>query len=97
MKKPEDCIDIKEIREAIDSIDKQIVELIACRAKYVKEAAKFKKDKKAVKALDRVQKVIDSKKKLALKHGVSPILIERVYKDMIGFFINEEMKEWESR
>ena len=46
-----DCIDITGIRTAIDSIDNQIVELIAIRSKYVKEAAKFKKDEKAVSSL----------------------------------------------
>lgn len=96
MKKPEKCADIKEIREAIDSIDNKIVELIAKRAKYVKEIVKFKKDKKAIKAPGRAREVINSKKELAVKYGVSSALIEKIYKYMINFFINEEIKEWES-
>jgi len=96
MKKPEDCVDITEIREAIDSIDDRIVELIANRSKYVKEIVKFKKDKKAIKAPDRAQEVINSKKNLAAKYGISPVLIEKIYRYMIDFFINEEIKEWES-
>jgi len=68
--------------------------LKACRTKYVKEAAKFKKDEKAVKDSNRVQKVINSKKEIAEKYGASPELIEKIYGLMIDFFINEEMNEW---
>jgi isochorismate pyruvate lyase len=96
MKKPEDCVDITEIRKAIDSIDNRIVELVANRSKYVKEIVKFKKDKKAIEAPDRVREVINSKKNLAVKYGASPVLIEKIYKDMIDFFINEELREWKS-
>ena len=97
MKDSRDCTNITEIRTAVDIIDDQIVELIAIRSKYVKEAAKFKKDEKSVADSNRVQKVIDSKKELAEKYGASPELIEKIYKIMIDFFINEEMKEWESK
>ena len=72
MKYARECINIVEIRAAIDIIDNQIVELIASRSKYVKEAAKFKNDEKAVKDSNRVQKVINSKKELAEKYGASP-------------------------
>ena len=97
MKDARDCTNMIEIRTAIDIIDNQIVELIASRSKYVKEAAKFKKDEKAVTDSNRVQKVLNSKKELAEKYGASPELIEKIYKMMIDFFINEEMKEWKSK
>ncbi|BDU50419.1 chorismate mutase [Haliovirga abyssi] len=94
MKKAEECLNMREIRDGIDIIDNEIVKLIANRAKYVKEAAKFKKDEKAVKDSNRVKKVLESKKELAKKYGASPDLIEKIYKMMIDFFINEEMQEW---
>ena len=78
MKDARDCTNMIKIRTAMDIIDNQIVELIVSRSKYVKEAAKFKKDEKAVTDSNRVQKVIDSKKQLAEKHGVSPELIEKI-------------------
>ena len=96
MKDAKDCTNMIEIRTAIDIIDNQIVELIASRSKYVKEAAKFKKDEKAVTDSNSVQKVINSKKELAEMYGASSELIEKIYKMMIDFFINEEMKEWKS-
>ena len=87
---------MSEIREVIDVIDHQIVELISSRSQYVQRAAKFKKDENAVRDPARVQQVIESKKELAKKYGVSPELIEKIYRTMIDHFIAEEMKEWKS-
>jgi len=94
MKKVKECKNMQDIRFAIDQIDKKIVESIALRAEYVHEAAKFKNSESEVKDDDRVKNVIESKKALADKYGISPVLISNIYKIMIDFFINEEMKEW---
>ena len=67
------------------------------RSLYVKEAVKFKTDKESVKDSSRVEKIINSKKLLAQKYGLSTNLIETIYRTMIDFFINEEMKEWKSK
>ncbi len=94
MKDPKQCTGMIDIREAIDSIDNQIVKLISQRAEYVNEAAKFKKDATAVKDSQRVTKVINSKKELAIKYGTSPELVGNIYKMMIDYFIDQEMKEF---
>jgi len=96
MKTPDECTNMDDIREAIDSLDNQIVKSIASRANYVHAAAKFKKNEAAVKDETRVQKVISSKKDLARKYGASPELIGNIYTMMIDFFVNEEMTEWKN-
>ncbi len=97
MKKASECQNMIEIRREIDCIDDQIVDLIAKRSEYVKEAAKFKKSEKAVKDIKRVEAVINSKKELAIKYGVSPELIGKLYGMMIEHFVNEEMNEWQQK
>ena len=97
MRRPEECENMIDIREAIDSIDNQIVQLISKRSEYVFNAAKFKKSEAAVKDDDRVKKVIDSKKELARKYGASPELVGNLYKMMIDFFVSEELKEWKTQ
>ncbi len=94
MRKPEECRDMQDIREAIDAIDDQIVRLIADRARYVKAAAPFKTDTQADKDPDRVKKVIQSKKELALHYGVSPELVGELYERMIEYFVKAELDEW---
>ncbi|HPB05038.1 MAG: chorismate mutase [Bacteroidales bacterium] len=96
MKDPEDCKSIEEIRNEIDTVDNQIVKLIAKRAKYVDNAAKFKADIVSVKDDKRVARVIDSRRMLAEEHGISPELIEDIYRVMIKFFVGEEQKKWKA-
>ncbi|MGB3750252.1 MAG: chorismate mutase [Arcobacteraceae bacterium] len=97
MIEPKQCADMNEIRTAIDEIDNDIVKLISKRSQYVHEASKFKKDELAVKDSSRVTKVINSKRELALKYGASPELIGDIYKMMLDFFIEEELKEWNNQ
>ncbi|MBN1499456.1 MAG: chorismate mutase [Spirochaetes bacterium] len=94
MKTADECENMYEIREAIDSIDESIVKLIASRSDYVHAAVKFKTSENSVKDPDRVKKVIETKKALASEYGVSPELIGNIYSLMIDFFVSEEMKEW---
>jgi isochorismate pyruvate lyase len=86
---------IEEVRINIDSIDEQIVKLIAQRGEFVKQAAKFKKDNDDVKAPKRVEEVINKVKNIAKLNGANEDVIENVYKAMIDSFIKAEMKEFE--
>ena len=93
MKLPEKCENITEIRDAIDSIDKEIIELIGRRFNYVKEIVKFKdKDKDSIIAKDRYNEVIQNRRSLAVKNGLNPDLIENIYKNLINHFIDKEIE-----
>lgn len=88
------CSNMGEIREAIDSLDSQLVKLIAKRSEYVNAAVKFKNSQSSVRDDERVKQVLLSKRILAEENGISPDLIESIYRTMIDFFINEEMRQW---
>jgi isochorismate pyruvate lyase len=96
MKNPEVCENISDIREAIDSIDKEIIELIAKRSKYVHKAAEFKTSSETVKAEDRVKKMFLARRKWAKENHLSEEFIADLYKSIVNYFINEEMKKWQS-
>lgn len=87
------CKDLNEVRENIDRIDHQIVQLIAERSGYVKQAAQFKKAEEDVKAPQRVEMIIEKVRRLADEHGVDADIVEGVYRNMINAFINFELKE----
>lgn len=97
MKAPQECKNMQDIRQAIDSIDQSIVKAIAERALYVKAAAQLKTSETSVRDEERVQRVINSKRELASQQGVSPELIEKLYRTMIDHFIGEEMREWKAK
>lgn len=88
------CNNLEEVRENIDRIDDAIVRLIAERRAYVMQASEFKKDENAVAAPNRVEAVIEKVRGKAEKYGVSPDMIESLYRNMITSFVNMELKEW---
>ena len=96
MKKPEDCENINDIRGAIDSIDKEIIELIAKRSKYVHKAAEFKTSAETVKAEDRVLKMLSARRQWAKENNLNEEFIADLYKNIVNYFINEEMIKWKS-
>ena len=81
-----------EIRCEIDKIDKRMIGLIAKRAEFVKAAAKLKKSVKEVHAKNRVKAVMRTRRHWAASAGISPDLIEDIYKRLVGHFINEETR-----
>lgn len=89
-----ECESIGEVREHIDRIDREIVRLVAERSGYVKQAAKFKKTVEDVKAPSRVEEVIQKVRSLASEDEIDPDIIEKVYRVMIGCFIEYEAKEF---
>ena len=96
MKLYNECKNINDIREAIDHIDKQIIELIAKRSKYVHKAAEFKTSTETVKAKDRVLKMLITRRQWAKENNINQDFIEDLYKKIVNYFINEEMIKWQS-
>ena len=91
MKNPGDCTSIAEIREGIDLIDKQLIELIGKRFQYVKEIVKFKSNKEDVEAKPRYEEVLRVRKQWAAEQNLNPDIIETIYKTMIQYFIEEQL------
>jgi len=89
-----ECKSLDEVRNNIDRIDNEIIKLIAERGCFVKQAAKFKKDKDDVKAPQRVETVIEKTRQLAEQYGANPDMVEKLYRNMISGFINLEMNEF---
>jgi isochorismate pyruvate lyase len=91
---PEGCKNINEIRLAIDTIDQQVIQLIGERFKYVKAASKFKANEEAVKAPERFKNMLLQRRDWADAAGLNPDIIEKVYRDLVNYFISEEIKNW---
>ncbi len=93
MKKVVDCESLEEVRANIDRLDRQIVALLTERGGYVKQAAKFKKTTEDVKAPQRVEQVIANAISLSRELGANPVVVERVYREMVSAFIDAELIE----
>lgn len=88
---------LEEVRQNIDLIDKELVNLIAKRSLFVSQAAKFKDSVKDVVAIQHVNAVIDKVKTLSEESGLNPTITERVYRTMINAFTEEELSILDSR
>lgn len=92
--KVENCSSLEEVRSYIDQLDDQIVELIAARNAYVKEAAKFKESVAEIKGKERMEVVMDRVRTRSLELGVSPNLLTKLYTIMIDEMVESEISEF---
>jgi isochorismate pyruvate lyase len=92
---PDQCASLEEIRAGMDAVDRQIVELIAERVEYVRNAAKFKSSSANVAAPDRVAAVLKTRREWAEAKGLSGDVIEGLYRDLVAYSVSEEHKRWE--
>jgi len=88
------CASLGEIRSNIDRLDREIVRLIAERAMYVKDAARFKRDAFQVSAPARQAQVFAKAVDLARAHnrGFENLeqVVEQIYRAMVAAFIQNE-------
>ncbi|MFZ2108231.1 MAG: chorismate mutase [Roseiarcus sp.] len=91
------CANLAEVRGNIDRIDRQIIQLMAERGKYVAEAGRFKADPAAVSAPARVEAIIVKVRKIASEDGLAETVAERTYRAMIAAFEDYEREEWSRR
>ncbi len=88
------CNTLADVRANIDRLDDEIVRLIAQRAMYVKDAARFKRDAFQVSAPARQAQVFDKVRLLAERHnqGFDHLdqVVDATYRAMVAAFIANE-------
>lgn len=89
------CNSLDEVRANIDRIDNEIIQLLAERTGYVKQASSFKKSEEGVRAPERVAAVIQKVREKAVEYGADPDMVEVLYREMISRFVSMEMNEFQ--
>ena len=79
-----------ELRVEIDRIDKALVDLVAERFSYVDRAWQLKNSPKDAVVPWRIQQVVDKVRERAEQKGLPPELVESLWRQMIGWFIQYE-------
>jgi len=91
--KAEDCKSKEEIRQQIDQIDHELVELFAKRTDYVREIVKFKeKNSDAIIAHERKMHVINQRSEWAEKLGLDKNVYAQIFLKLIDHNISLEME-----
>jgi isochorismate pyruvate lyase len=88
------CNSLEEVRAEVDKIDEQIVELIAKRNDYIKQAASFKNSVEEVKSHERIDYIMQRVRKKAIELNVNPNMIEDLFTRMIDEMVETEIAEF---
>jgi isochorismate pyruvate lyase len=91
---PADCANMQDIRREIDRLDHQVIELLGQRFQYVLAASKFKTSATSVRAPERFNAMLATRREWAEAEGLNSDAIEKMYSDLVNHFIAEEMKHW---
>jgi isochorismate pyruvate lyase len=93
---PERCQSIQEIRAGVDEIDLALLKLLARRQAYAVRSVKIKIDAGMPRAPDekRIMQQIERAKALGLEMGVSPIIVEPLFRTMIAQHVEFEFNEY---
>ena len=92
---PEECRGMEDIRAQIDAIDERVVALLGQRAAYVRAAAPFKASAREVRAPERFAAMLEQRRAWAEREGLSPDVVEAIYRTLVEYFIAREMEEWQ--
>jgi len=95
LKPPSQCEGMADIRAQIDEIDEEVIALLGKRAAYVRAAAPFKSSAGDVRAPERFAAMLQQRRQWAQREGLSADVIEKLYRDLVEYFIAREMEEWQ--
>ena len=90
VKRPSECNSMEDVRDQIDRIDRELIDLLAYRLGYVDRAWKLKHNPEDATVPWRIEQVIEKVRARAEERGLPPRLVEALWRQMIGWFIQYE-------
>ncbi len=94
---PEDCQTMTDVRAGVDSLDQQIVALLATRFGFMRAAARIKQERGAVRDEARKAQVIANAKAEAVRLGVPPEVVGDLWERLVEGSIAYEFDRWDER
>jgi isochorismate pyruvate lyase len=92
-KRPEDCSNMAQLRVQIDTIDKELIDLLSQRAGYIDRAIGLKSDNGwPARLADRVEVVAQNARVNAEAVGYDADLAESLWRQIIEWSIDREEK-----
>jgi isochorismate pyruvate lyase len=92
---PEECESLEQVRACMDTLDRELIALIARRVAYVRAAARFKPSAEAVADHGRMNAVFATRRAWAEEAGLSGAAVEALYRDLVSYCVSEEKMYWD--
>ncbi|MEP2783799.1 MAG: chorismate mutase [Pseudoruegeria sp.] len=87
----QDCHSMAELRDSIDHLDRELVHLLAQRAKYIDRAIELKPaEGLPARIPDRVEAVVQNVIETAKSDGLDSALAEHLWRQLIDWSIDRE-------
>lgn len=93
--KPEDCQTMIDVRQGVDTLDRELVRLLVIRQGYMDAAARIKQDRDAVYDADRIEDVVSKVLETAKEAGLNLEIAEPVWRKLIERCIAHEFEVWD--
>ncbi|MEM9330790.1 MAG: chorismate mutase [Pseudomonadota bacterium] len=91
---PKSCKTMSELRVQIDSIDAELINLLASRSHFIDRAVELKKvEGLPVRITHRVAEVLTNVRETAAKRGLDPELAQTIWSEIIEWSIQREIKK----
>lgn len=90
------CKTMAEIRDGIDRIDQEIVDLLAERQEYVENAGRVKSSRDLVRDQGRIDDVLSKVRSRATASGANPHMVEATFGAMVEWFIAHEFEVFDT-
>jgi isochorismate pyruvate lyase len=87
---------MKDVRQGVDALDRQLVLLLAERQRYMDAAARIKPDRSVVRDEARIEDVVAKVKAAAREAGLSEAIAEPVWRLLIERCIAYEFDVWDA-
>jgi isochorismate pyruvate lyase len=94
---PAKCNDMTQVRAGVDSVDAQLVELLAVRFAYMNAAARIKTDRNAVRDEARKQQVLKNVQDAASGSGIPVEVVADLWERLVEASIAYELDKWDAK
>jgi isochorismate pyruvate lyase len=94
---PEACLSMADLRRAIDTLDLQLVAMLARRQRYIERAAVLKQSREAVRDEARIEDVVAKVTAEGRERGLSADIAEPVWRTLIEASIAHEFAAFDRK
>jgi isochorismate pyruvate lyase len=93
---PANCDNMTEVRAGVDSVDAQLVKLLAVRFAYMNAAARIKTERNAVRDEARKQQVLKNVHDAASGSGIPVEVVADLWERLVEASIAYELDTWDA-
>ena len=94
---PKERKQLKILRKKLDILDNSFIKLLKKRSRLVDKVLKLKKYRNQIIDKKRINIILKNIKKKSINNNIDPKISKRIWKNMIGAFIDYERKNFKNK